>query len=166
MIVSFLYKFSVGLHNTSNKGQCVLSLLPKLPMDCLRSVFSAVAWLLCNRRKYDRLTSHFVWFSAPGVCFHSRQVLGLCIKNLCDYHSETHSSASGLRLRSMDKCNLPVRRMRTCFGDEALILKHFKPEMPQDNTKTRKADGAWYWTWRLITHCVAPDEYNKCVLHM
>src|SRR6218665_1771682 len=32
---------------------------------------------------------------------------------------ETHSSASGLRLRSTDKCDLHVRRMKTRFGDRA-----------------------------------------------
>src|SRR6218665_2716718 len=32
---------------------------------------------------------------------------------------ETHSSASGLRLRSTDKCDLLVRRMKTRFGDRA-----------------------------------------------
>ena len=38
---------------------------------------------------------------------------------LRDYCKETHSSASGLRLRSTDKCNLLVRRMKTRFGDRA-----------------------------------------------
>src|SRR6218665_858879 len=32
---------------------------------------------------------------------------------LRDYCKETHSSASGLRLRSTDKCDLLVRRMKT-----------------------------------------------------
>src|SRR6218665_187466 len=32
---------------------------------------------------------------------------------------ETHSSASGLRLRSTDNCDLLVRRMKTRFGDRA-----------------------------------------------
>src|SRR6218665_335236 len=39
------------------------------------------------------------------------------------YCKETHSSASGLRLRSTDKCDLLVRRMKTRFagfGDRAL----------------------------------------------
>src|SRR6218665_3947725 len=38
---------------------------------------------------------------------------------LRDYCKETHSSASGLRLRSTDKCDLLVRRMKTRFGDRA-----------------------------------------------
>src|SRR6218665_2519204 len=38
---------------------------------------------------------------------------------LREYCKETHSSASGLRLRSMDKCDLLVRRMKTRFGDRA-----------------------------------------------
>src|SRR6218665_3671297 len=38
---------------------------------------------------------------------------------LRDYCKETHSSASGLRLRSTDKCHLLVRRMKTQFGDRA-----------------------------------------------
>src|SRR6218665_104422 len=37
--------------------------------------------------------------------------LGIC--------KETHSSASGLRLRTTDKCDLLVRRMETRFGDRA-----------------------------------------------
>src|SRR6218665_2763023 len=35
------------------------------------------------------------------------------------YRKETHSSASGLRLRSTEKCDLQVRRMKTRFGDRA-----------------------------------------------
>src|SRR6218665_3435368 len=38
---------------------------------------------------------------------------------LRDYCKETHSSASGLRIRSTDKCDLLVRRMKTRFGDRA-----------------------------------------------
>src|SRR6218665_3521351 len=38
---------------------------------------------------------------------------------LRDYCKEAHSSASGLRLRSTDKCDLLVRRMKTRFGDRA-----------------------------------------------
>ena len=38
---------------------------------------------------------------------------------LRDYCKEMHSSASGLRLRSTDKCDLLVRRMKTRFGDRA-----------------------------------------------
>src|SRR6218665_1854015 len=38
---------------------------------------------------------------------------------LRDYCKETHSSASGLRLRSTDKCDPLVRRMKTRFGDRA-----------------------------------------------
>src|SRR6218665_2207029 len=38
---------------------------------------------------------------------------------LHEYCKETHSSASGLRLRSTDKCDLHVRRMKTRFGDRA-----------------------------------------------
>src|SRR6218665_1395380 len=34
-------------------------------------------------------------------------------------HFGTHSSASGLRLRSLEKTYLRVRRMRTHFGDRA-----------------------------------------------
>jgi hypothetical protein len=39
-----------------------------------------------------------------------------------DYCSETHSSASGLRLRSLGKTNVRVRRMRTRFGDRAFSV--------------------------------------------
>ena len=35
------------------------------------------------------------------------------------YCKETHSYASGLRLRSTDKCDLDVRWMTTRFGDRA-----------------------------------------------
>src|SRR6218665_3036690 len=38
---------------------------------------------------------------------------------LRDYCKETHSSASGLRLRSTDKCDLLVRCVKTRFGDRA-----------------------------------------------
>src|SRR6218665_947232 len=38
---------------------------------------------------------------------------------LRDYCKETHSSASGLLLRSTDKCDLLFRRMKTRFGDRA-----------------------------------------------
>src|SRR6218665_2393263 len=38
---------------------------------------------------------------------------------LRDYCKETHSSASGLRLRSTDKRDLLVRRMKTRFGGRA-----------------------------------------------
>src|SRR6218665_291226 len=38
---------------------------------------------------------------------------------LREYCKETHSSASGLRLRSTGKCDLQVRRMKTRFGDRA-----------------------------------------------
>src|SRR6218665_2828300 len=38
---------------------------------------------------------------------------------LREYCKDTHSSASGLRLRSTEKCDLQVRRMKTRFGDRA-----------------------------------------------
>ena len=39
-----------------------------------------------------------------------------CLRDCC---IGTHSSASGLRLRSLEKIDLRVRRMRTHFGDRA-----------------------------------------------
>src|SRR6218665_1467472 len=47
---------------------------------------------------------------------------------LRNYCIETHSSASGLRLRLIDKRDLRVRRMKTRFGDRAF-----------------SADGPSYW---------------------
>src|SRR6218665_3850661 len=44
---------------------------------------------------------------------------GAATEYLRDCCVATHSSASGLRLRSLERTDLSVRRMRTHFGDRA-----------------------------------------------
>src|SRR6218665_1898070 len=102
---------------------------PKYLLDCLQSVLNGAARLLCNRRKYDHVTPilHDVihWLPVPlrvefKICLLVYKSLhGAAPGYLRDYCKETHSSASGLRLRSTDKCDLLVRRMKTRFGDRA-----------------------------------------------
>src|SRR6218665_3308560 len=57
-------------------------------------------------------------FSASKICLLVYKSLhGAAPEYLRDYCMETHSSASGLRLRSTDKCDLLVRRIKTRFGE-------------------------------------------------
>src|SRR6218665_1456222 len=98
-------------------------------LDCLQTVLNAAARLLCNRRKYDHVTpilrDVLHWLPVPlRVGFKIfllvyKSLHGAVPGYLRDYCKETHSSASGLRLRSTDKCDLLVRRMKTRFGDRA-----------------------------------------------
>src|SRR6218665_1746114 len=59
--------------------------------------------------------------SSRSACLSTSRFMGqrLGTMYLRDYCKETHSSASGLRLRSTDECDLLVRRMKTRFGDRA-----------------------------------------------
>src|SRR6218665_1402740 len=79
----------------------------------MQSVLNAAARLICNRRKYDHVT--------PLLCdvLHWLPVPFRIEYKLCGCCIGTHSSASGLRLRSLEKTDLRVRRMRTHFGDRA-----------------------------------------------
>src|SRR6218665_1222436 len=95
----------------------------------LQSVLNAAARLLCNRRKYDHVTpllrDVLHWLPVPlrvefKICLLVYKSLhGAASGYLRDYCKETHSSASGLRLRLTDKCDLLVRRMKTRFSDRA-----------------------------------------------
>src|SRR6218665_364071 len=98
-------------------------------LDGLLSVLNAAARLICNRRKYDHviplLRDVLNWLP---VLFRIEYKLCLLVflslhkaapEYLCDCCIGTHSSASGLRLRSLEKTDLRVRRMRMHFGDRA-----------------------------------------------
>src|SRR6218665_3914392 len=85
--------------------------------------------LICNRRKYDHVTpllrDVLQWLQVPfrieyKLCLLVFQSLhGAAPEYLRDFCTATHSSASGLRLRSLEGTDLRVRRMRTHFGDRA-----------------------------------------------
>src|SRR6218665_3850054 len=95
----------------------------------IHSVLNAAARLICNRRKYDRVTpllrDVLHWLPVPTrieykLCLLVFQSLhGAAPEYLRDCCTATHSSASGLRLRSLERTDLSVRRMRTHFGDRA-----------------------------------------------
>src|SRR6218665_3911047 len=96
---------------------------PKRLLDCLQSVLIAAARLLCNRIKYDRITALLRdvlhWLPVPlhvefKICLLVYKSLhGAAHGYLREYCKETHLSALELRLRSTDKCDLHVRRMKT-----------------------------------------------------
>src|SRR6218665_260573 len=115
-----LYKFIDTIqYNTSISWiACNLSSMPLL--GCY----------MCNRRKYDHVTPllrDVLHCRLPvplrgefKICFLVyKSCHGAAPGVLRDYCKETYSSASGLRLRSTDKCDLLVRRMKTRFGDRA-----------------------------------------------
>jgi len=122
---------AVAAFVTSQVDRCNSLLVgaPKRLLDCLQSVLNAAARLLCNRRKYDHITpllrDVLHWLPVPlrvefKICLLVYKSLhGAAPGYLREYCKETHSSASGLRLRSTDKCDLHVRRMKTRFGDRA-----------------------------------------------
>src|SRR6218665_1913566 len=95
----------------------------------LQSVLNAAARLICNRGKYDHVTpllrDVLHWLPVPfrieyKLCLLVFQSLhGAAPEYLRDCCTATHSSASGLRLRSLGRTDLSVRRMRTHFGDRA-----------------------------------------------
>ena len=97
----------------------LLVIAPKYLLDCLQSVR--------NRRKYDHVAPLLrnVLHRLPvplriefKICLLVYKSLhGAAPGYLLDYCKGTHSSASGLRIRSTDKCDLLIRRMMTRFGD-------------------------------------------------
>src|SRR6218665_2860409 len=112
----------------TSQVDCYNSLLvgaPKYLLDCLQSVLNAAARLLCNRRKYDHVTSLLRdvlhWLPVPlridfNICLMFYKSLhGAAPRYLRDYCKETHSSASGLRLRSTHKYDLLLIQMKTPF---------------------------------------------------
>ena len=102
---------------------------PSCLLDGLQSVLNAAARLICNRRKYDHVTpllrDVLHWLPVPfriefKLCLLVYRALnGAAPEYLRDFCTTTHSTASGLRLRSQTKIDLRVRRMRTLFGDRA-----------------------------------------------
>src|SRR6218665_2127449 len=102
---------------------------PACLLDGLQSVLNAAARLICNRRKYDHVTpllrDVLHWLPVPfrieyKLCLLVFQSLhGAAPEYLRDCCTATHSSESGLRLRSLERTDLRVRRMRTPFGDRA-----------------------------------------------
>src|SRR6218665_2938541 len=102
---------------------------PASLLDGLQSVLNAAARLICNRRKYDHvrplLRDVLHWLSVPfrieyKLCLLVFQSLhGAAPEYLRDCCTVTQSSASGLRLRSLERTDLHVLRMRTHFGDRA-----------------------------------------------
>ena len=99
---------------------------PACLLDGLQPVVNAAARLICNRRKYDHvaplLRDVLHWLPVPfrieyKLCLLVFQSLhGAAPEYLRDCCTATHSSASGLRLRSLERTDLRVRRMRTHFG--------------------------------------------------
>src|SRR6218665_3517766 len=122
---------AVAAFVTSQVDRCNSLLVdaPKHLLDCLQSVLNAGARLLCNRRKYDHITpllrNVLHWLPVPlhvefKMCLLVyKWIHGVVPGYLHKYCKETHSSASGLRLRSTDNFDLHVRRMKTRFGDRA-----------------------------------------------
>ena len=116
---------------TSRVDSCnsLLAGAPACLLDGLQSVLNAAARLLCNRRKYDHVTpllrDVLHWLPVPfrieyKLCLLVFKSLhGAAPDYLSAYCTGTHSSASGLTLRSLTKTDLRVRRMRTNFGDRA-----------------------------------------------
>src|SRR6218665_2034578 len=102
---------------------------PACLLDGLQSVLNAAERLICNRRKYDHVTLllrdvlHWLPVSFRieyKFCLRVFLSLhGAAPEYLRDFCIGTHSSASGLRLRSLEKTDLRVRRMRTHFGDRS-----------------------------------------------
>src|SRR6218665_2305096 len=100
-------------------------------LDGLQSVLNAAARLICNRRKYDHVTpllrDVLHWLPVPfGIEYKLcllvfQSVHRAAPEHLRDCCTATHSSASGLRLRSLERTDLRVRRMRTLFGDRAFL---------------------------------------------
>jgi Reverse transcriptase (RNA-dependent DNA polymerase) len=102
---------------------------PQCLLDGLQSVLNAAARLLCNRRKYDHVTpllrDVLHWLPVPQRIEYKlcllvfKSLRGMAPDYLHEYCAMTHSSASGLQLRSLAKTDLRVRMMKTCFGDRA-----------------------------------------------
>src|SRR6218665_2193202 len=132
---------------------------PACLLDGLQSVLNATARLICNRRKYYHLTPllpHVLhWLPVP-FCFEYKLCLlvflslhGAAPEYLHDCCIGTHSSASGLHLRSLEKTDLRVRRMRTHFGDRAF-----------------SAAGPRYWNSLLLFVLLTQWTHLKCSLKL
>src|SRR6218665_3473488 len=88
------------------------------------------ARLICNRRRYGHITpllrDVLHWLPVPFRIEYKLCLLvflslhGAAPEFLRDFCTGTHSSASGLRLRSLERTDLRVQRMKTHFGDRAL----------------------------------------------
>lgn len=125
---------AVAAFVTSKVDRCnsLLAGAPACLLDGLQSVLNAAARLVCNRRKYDHVTpllrDVLHWLPVPSriefkLCLLVFKSLhGAAPEYLRDCCIETHSSAAGLRLRSSERSDLRVRRMRTCFGDRAFSV--------------------------------------------
>src|SRR6218665_42004 len=124
-------KASVAAFVTS-RVDCYNSLLAGTPvclLDGLQSVLNAAERLICNRSKYDHVTpllrDVLHWLPVPfcieyKLCLLVFQSLhGAAPEYLRDCCTASHSSAPGLRLRSLERTDLCVRRMKTHFGDHA-----------------------------------------------
>src|SRR6218665_1355334 len=100
---------------------------PACLLDGLQSVLNAAARLICNRRKHDhimpllRVVLHWlpvqfrIEYKPCLLVFQSLH--GAAPEYLRDCCTATHSSVSGLRLRSLERADLRVWRMKTHFGD-------------------------------------------------
>jgi len=99
-------------------------------LEGLQSVLNAAARLICNRRKYDHVTplirDVLHWLPVPFRIEYKLYLLvflslhGAAPEYLSDCCIGTHSSASGLRLRSLEKTDLLVHEdedalWRSCF---------------------------------------------------
>ena len=91
---------------------------------------NALARLICNRKKFDHnpplLPDFLLWLHVPfliefKLCLLVFKSLHMAKpEHLRDNCTETHSSASGLRLRSLKKTDLRVRSDERCASAIAL----------------------------------------------
>src|SRR6218665_299357 len=124
-------KAAVAAFVTSRVDRCnsLLAGVPACLLDGLQSVLNAAARLICNRRKYDHVTpllrDVLHWLPVPFRIEYKLCLLvflslhGAAPEYLRNCCARTDSSASGLRLRSLERTDLRVRRMKTHFGDRA-----------------------------------------------
>src|SRR6218665_2706798 len=116
-------KAAVAAFITSRVDRYNSLLVPACLLDGLQSVLNAAARLICNRRKYDHVTPLLCdvlhWLPVPfKLCLLVFQSLhGPAPEYLRDCCTATHSSAFGLQLRSLERTDLRVRRMKTHFRD-------------------------------------------------
>src|SRR6218665_1069422 len=92
---------------------------PECLLDGLQSVLNAAARLICNRRKYDHITlllrDVLHWLPVPFRIKYKLCLLvffslhGAAPEYVRDCCTGTHSSASGLRLRSLGGTDLRMR---------------------------------------------------------
>jgi len=113
------------VHSVKKRRQ---SEFPLQRMYTLINKFTINQCFYCSQ-KYDHVTpllrDVLHWLPVPfrieyKLCLLIFQSLhGAALKYLRDCCTATHSSASGLRLRSLERIALRVRRMNTHFGDHA-----------------------------------------------